>query len=160
MRAGSHRARAHTYGYTFVAVLVLLALCSLGLAVAGPVWSDQVKREREQELLRVGNLFAQAISNYREAFPGSLKQYPPSLEALLLDSRYVGTVRHLRAVYDDPVNPGQPWGLLLDGDNRVKGVFSQSTASPVAQGQLKLPGLVLAPAAHYADWKFTVTPKP
>ena len=113
-------------GYTFVAVLALLAVCMLGVSLAGPLWSERVKREREQELLRIGALYAQAIAAYRDASPGSLKQYPQRLEALLLDARYVGVQRHLRKLYGDPMNLGQPWGLVLDANQRIVGVYSLS----------------------------------
>ncbi len=141
-------------GYAFVAVLVLLALVSIGLAVAGPIWSQQAQRERERDLLRIGLLYAQAIANYRDVSPGSLKQYPPSVDALLADSRFVGTLRHLRKAYADPVNPGKPWGLLLDDAGSVKGVYSLSTAVPLARGVVVLEQGLLPAATRYSDWKF------
>lgn len=113
-------------GYTFVAVLVLLAVCMLGLSVAGPLWSDAVKREREQELKRIGSLYATALQTYRDASPGSLKQYPQRLDALLLDNRYVGIRRHIRKLYADPTNPNEPWGLVLDEQQRIRGLYSTS----------------------------------
>lgn len=156
MKVGETRRQA---GFTFVAVLLLLALCMLGLAVAGPLWSQQVKREREQELLRIGTLYAQALASYRDASPGSLKQYPKQLEALLLDTRFVGIRRHLRTLYADPVNPGQPWGMVLDTDGRVTGVYSLSPDVPIAQGSLDLGPFVLPPAQRYSDWKFMLKAK-
>jgi type II secretory pathway pseudopilin PulG len=148
MRAGEQR------GYTFVAVLALLALCMLGLAIAGPLWSQQVRREREQELLRIGQLYAQAIAAYYQSSPGSLKQYPERLEQLLADNRFVGTRRYLRTLYADPVNPGQPWGLLLDANQRVRGIYSQSGEAPLAGAPLALGDAVLPVLPRYADWKF------
>jgi type II secretory pathway pseudopilin PulG len=127
-----------------VAVLVLLALCMLGLSIAGPLWSQQVRREREQELQRIGNLYAEAIAAYYNASPGSLKQYPQRLEQLLADTRYVGLRRHLRTLYPDPVNPGQPWGLVLDAEQRIVGVYSRSEQAPITEGA----------GSRYADWKF------
>lgn len=153
MRAGERGAQR---GFTFVAVLLLLALCMLGLAVAGPLWSQRAQREKERELLRVGALYARALASYRDASPGSLKEYPDRLEALLLDTRYIGTRRHLRALYPDPMNPGQPWGLVLDAEHRIVGVYSQSANAPVAQGPLDLGDISLKPAQRYSDWKFTV----
>ncbi|MED5621556.1 type II secretion system protein [Ideonella sp. BN130291] len=141
-------------GYTFVGVLLLLALCMLSLAVAGPVWSQQVRREREQELLRVGGLYAQAIASYYQASPGSEKQFPQRLDQLLNDTRFVGVRRHLRALYPDPVSPGQPWGLVLDAQQRIVGVHSLSEQPPLAEGRLEAGGVELAPAKHYSDWKF------
>lgn len=153
MRAGEGRAQL---GFTFVAVLLLLALCMLGLAVAGPIWSQQARREREQELLRIGVLYAQALASYRDASPGSAKRYPQRLDEVLNDTRFVGVRRHLRKLYADPVNPGQTWGLLLDADKRIVGVYSLSNEAPVTHGPLELGGVMLAPAQRYSDWKFTL----
>ena len=155
-------------GYTLVVVLLLLALVSLGLAQAGPLWSQQVRREREQELLRIGRLYALALASYREASPGSLKQFPDRLDALLRDTRFVGTVRHLRMLYPDPVNPGQPWGLVRDDGGRVVGVRSLSSDAPLAARPV-LPGgrpLLAGPQAYpqaaqqYKDWIFLAPPAP
>jgi type II secretory pathway pseudopilin PulG len=157
MRAGSRRP---SRGFTLVTVLVLLALCMLGLSIAGPMWSQRVRREREHDLLRVGTLYAQAIAAYYAASPGSLKQYPQRLDMLLADSRFVGTRRYLRQLYPDPVNPGQPWGLLLDPQQRIVGVYSRSEATPIAERPLDLGSVQLAAAQRYSDWKFVtkVTP--
>jgi type II secretory pathway pseudopilin PulG len=143
-----------------VAVLLLLALVSLGLAQAGPMWSDQVRREREQELLRVGTLYAQALASYRALSPGSLKQYPDKLEALALDARFVGTVRHLRKLYPDPVNPGMPWGTVKDPSGRIVGVYSQSEAQPLADRPMRWGGGLMPAARSYTDWKFLAQSAP
>lgn len=158
MTRGERRAER---GFAFVAVLVLLAVCALGLSIAGPLWSQQVKRDRERELLRIGALYAQALAAYREGAPGSLKQYPTRLESLLLDARFVGTMRHLRKLYPDPVNPGQPWGVVLDTDGRIAGVYSRSDEAPLIQGPVDLGNdIALPPAKRYSDWKFTIPAKP
>jgi type II secretory pathway pseudopilin PulG len=153
MRVGE---RSGAQGHTLVAVLVLVAICMTGLAVAGPLWSEQVKREREQELLRIGVIYAQAIANYRAASPGSQKQYPAKLDELVIDTRYVGTARHIRKLYADPVNPGRPWGLVHDAEGRIIGVFSLSDEAPLAQREINLGVTVLPPAQRYSDWKFSV----
>jgi type II secretory pathway pseudopilin PulG len=155
MRAGSR-----TQGFTLVAVLVLLALCLLGLSIAGPIWSQRVRREREHDLLRVGSLYAQAIAAYYNDSPGSLKQYPLRLDMLLADTRFVGTRRYLRQLYPDPVNAGQPWGLVLDAQQRIVGVYSRSEAAPIAEGPLDLGAVQLPAAQHYSDWKFLVKVNP
>lgn len=154
MRAGSESQA----GFTLVAMLLLLALMMLGLSLAGPQWSQQLRREREQELLRVGSLYAQALARYRDMAPGSLKQYPARLEQLTLDTRFVGVARHLRELYPDPIDPSQPWGLVLDAEQRIVGVYSQSKQAPLAQGPIERPGLRLAPALRYSDWEFVAKP--
>ncbi len=157
MRPGRRLGEA---GYTLVTVLVLLAVCMLGLAVAGPLWSDATRREREQDLLRIGALYAQAIAEYRDASPGGLKQFPSRLEDLLIDTRFVGVARHMRTLYADPVNPGQPWGVVRDLDDRIIGVYSRSDNAPLAAGRpLQLRSLTLPPATRYSDWKFIAKAK-
>ncbi len=155
MPIGERRASAPTQrGYTFVAVLALIALVSIGLAAAGPSWSERLRREREQELLRVGSLYAQALAEYRDESPGSQKSFPETLDDLLADPRFIGLHRHLRRLYPDPLAPGRSWGLVRDKDGRILGVYSQSEDPPIAQGpQLRGP-VVLGPALRYADWKF------
>jgi len=154
MRPGKAR------GFTFVATLLLLALVSLGLAAAGTVWSQQTQRERERDLMRLGTVYAQAIAAYFNASPGSVKQYPPTLDALLLDTRFVGTVHHMRKAYADPVNAGQPWALLRNEAGRIVGVYSANREAPLAQGEVRLDDRVLPPATRYADWKFIAIVKP
>ncbi len=149
-----------TKGFTLVALLLALALVSLALAAAGPMWSHQQRRERERELLRMGTLYAQALQSYRESSPGSAAQYPARLEDLTLDTRFVGTRRHLRKTYPDPLQPGRPWGLMTDEQGRINGVYSQSTDAPIAQGPVVLADRSLPAARRYADWKFVALTKP
>lgn len=153
MRPGSRQR-----GFSFVATLLLVALVGLGLAIAGPTWAQQAKREREREMLRIGVLYAQALAAYYAASPGADRQYPPSIEALLLDTRFVGTVRHLRKAYGDPVNGYAPWGLVLNDTGRIIGVRSLSQEAPIATAALRLDDRVLPPVSRYADWTFTALP--
>lgn len=146
--------RSGERGFTYVWVMALIAVLGIGLAALGPLWSDDARRERERELLRVGQLYAQAIARYHQASPGSVKRYPPSLEHLVLDTRFVGTMRHLRRLYADPLDPSRPWGLLRAPDGGVRGVYSQSDQPPLRTEALDL-GVTQLPAAQkYSDWQF------
>jgi type II secretory pathway pseudopilin PulG len=148
MRVGRQR------GFSYVAVLAMVALTGIGLAAIGPLWADEARREREDELLRIGRLYAEALARYQKASPGSAKRFPPTLEVLLMDTRFVGTVRHLRTLYPDPLEPARPWGLLRDADGGIRGVFSQSDAPPLRTVPVVLGAMTLAPAARYSDWQF------
>ena len=141
-------------GFSYITAMTVVALLGIGLAAMGPLWAEAAQREREQDLLRVGALYAQAIAAYQQASPGSLKRYPPTLESLLLDTRYVGTQRHLRKLYADPLDPQRAWGLLRVADGGVRGVYSQDERMPFARAGLDLGPAVLAPAQRYSDWKF------
>lgn len=141
-------------GYTFVAVLILLAVVSTGLAIAGPTWAQQGQRERERELFRIGALYAQALAGYRDGSPGSAKQYPRTLESLLLDTRFIGTRRHLRKLYPDPVTGSSDWGIVRDADGRIVGVHSLSQDAPLTEAAVALDDRLLPAARKYSDWKF------
>lgn len=154
MRAGS-RLRTTQGGFTYLMVIALIALLGLALSVIGPRWADDAQREREQELLKVGALYAQAIKSYYEASPGSLKQYPPDLQSLLLDTRFVGMRRHIRRLYADPLQPDRPWGLVRDNDGRVHGIFSQDERAPLRQAPLSNEWLELRAAGRYSQWVFS-----
>lgn len=147
--------RGAQHGFTYVTVLTLVALLGLGLAQWGPLWAEQARRDREQELLRVGSLYAQAIEAYWRASPGSARQFPMRLEDLLLDTRYVGTQRHLRRVYADPLHPSRPWGLVRDAEGRIRGVYSQDPQMPFARAGRELANVRLSDAQRYSDWVFT-----
>lgn len=139
-------------GYTIMVVLALIATVSLGMAAAGPAWTQAAQRERELELLRIGTLYAQAIEHYHASAPGNLKLYPPALNELVKDSRYVGAMRHLRKLYPDPIDPSRPWGVVLDAQQRIIGVYSTSDGVPLMRKPTGFPGL--PPARRYSDWKF------
>jgi len=140
--------------------LALLAVVSIGLAAVGPMWSRELQREREQELLRVGVLYAQAIESYYRVSPGAVKSLPTSLDQLVLDTRFVGMIRHLRRIYTDPTNPGQPFAILRAPEGGVIGVASQNTARPLMQTAWSDGRHALAPAEHYSDWQFLAKVEP
>jgi len=137
-------------------ILGLIAVASAGLALASSRYTAQVQRDKEQELLAVGRAYASALQRYYDSAPGNLKRYPKSLEWLARDPRYVGTVRYLRKVYPDPLQPNTPWGLAIDTYGGIVGVFSMNYAQPLG------PSSPLAPtlgAQHYSDWLFLADPK-
>lgn len=148
--------RAGARGYGLVAVLVLVALTSAALSVAAQSWADAARREKEQQLLRIGALYVQALERYRRSSPGTDKRLPQELEELLMDQRFVGTVRHMRRLYPDPVGTTGRWGVVRGEDGRVRGVQSLSEEAPMITGAVRRPGLLLQPAQRYSDWKFVV----
>src|SRR5947207_15425455 len=94
-------------GFTYLTVLFIVAGITAGLALVGEVWETAAKREKETELLFVGNEYRKAITRY---YLAGLNQYPRSVEDLLKDQRKAGTVRHLRRNYTDPITGKAEWG--------------------------------------------------
>ncbi len=119
-------------GFTYLTILFALAIMSTGLALAGEVWHTGRVREKEAELLFVGNEYRKAIARYY--FSGTQRQYPRALADLIKDSRHPGTVRHLRRLYADPITGGAEWGLVKGPDGGIAGVHSLSEDSPLKSG--------------------------
>lgn len=155
-RGNTHRAS----GFTYVAMLFALAVFSVGTATFLQYWSENVRRERERDLLLVGREFAFAIRTYYESSPGTVKQYPKSLEELLSDPRFVGTRRHLRRVYRDPVTSLPQWGIVQAPGGGVMGVFSQGSGTPRKRNGFPPWVQVSGDAGKYSDWKFVYVPTP
>jgi type II secretory pathway pseudopilin PulG len=81
------------------------------------------------EQQRIQTIYASAIKAYYNASPGTRKQYPESLEDLLLDKRQVTIKRHLRRLYADPMQPQVPastaWDVERDVSGRIQAVYSR-----------------------------------
>jgi type II secretory pathway pseudopilin PulG len=146
--------RAPQRGFAYVMLLAAVALIGLGLAVVGPRWAEAEQREQERMLLKVGELYAQAIASYYLASPGSTRRYPPDLQSLVLDTRFVGVKRHLRRLYTDPLNPHRPWGIVRAPDGGIQGIYSQDSRQPRRVVGLQTAWLNLPPARAYAEWLF------
>lgn len=101
-------------GYSYLAVLFLVALTAAGLAALGQAWSTAAERERERELLFRGGEIARAIAAYALATPNPPQQYPKSLDDLLADNRTPQPRRHLRRAYADPFTGKPDWELVAE----------------------------------------------
>lgn len=144
-------------GFTYVMVMIVLALIGIGLARLGPMWADDEQREREKDLQRVGSEYARAIAAYYQSTPGSIKRFPPDLQSLLLDGRVPGVRRYLRRLAPDPMAPLRPWGLIQASDGGIMGVYSLDGRSPLRRVPVDLGVLTLPVADRYSEWKFVPT---
>ena len=158
MPLGNVRIRNPEKGFTFVAVLGAMFLLALGSQAVMQYVSQHAQRDREVELLQIGQEFAAAIGSYYESSPGTLKRWPQSLNDLTDDKRFVGVRRHLRQVYIDPMTRTPEWGLSLSNDGGITGVHSLSADAPIRSGSIELANLRLDAASRYFDWKFSYIP--
>ncbi len=146
-------------GFTYIALLILVALHGAVLAVAGTVWHVAQKREKERELLFVGDQFRRALRSYAASGPGLAGQLPRSLEDLLRDPRVPGIRRHLRRVYVDPMTGSKDWGLVMTPDgNAILGVYSRSQEPPLKTGNFPPDDQDFEGAATYSEWQFLYRP--
>jgi len=145
-------------GFTFVGTLLLIAALGAGMAAYSELASHAAQREKEQELLFVGNQFREAIRTYYERAPGGAKRYPQKLEDLLEDKRFPMPQRHLRRIYIDPATGVAEWGLVAGPGGGIMGVHSLSEAAPIKSGNFAPRDAAFDGARRYADWQFVYAP--
>lgn len=144
-----------TRGFTYVGLLLAIALASALLGLAGSLWSTEAKREREQELLFVGDQFRQAIGAYYDQAPaGQPHRFPAALEDLLQDKRWPTTRRHLRKIFVDPMTRSRDWGLVPGAGGGIAGVYSLAEAEPFKRADFPDEYPEFAGARSYRDWRF------
>lgn len=94
-----------------MAVLLLLVLILLATMAAAPRLAQQIRRDREEELIHRGTQYARAIKRYYKKFG----HYPASL-AQLEDTNHLRFLRHR---YKDPMTPGGEWRIIHVGEAKV-----------------------------------------
>lgn len=132
-------------GFTYLTAILLVAVLGAGLASIAEIWSHARQREKEAELIWVGNQFKQAIGLYYQRSPGTVKRYPEKLEDLVEDRRFLTNQRYLRRIYRDPMTGKPEWGLITASGGGIVGVHSLAAAESIRTEGL---GRV------YSDWQF------
>ena len=142
-------------GFSYIGILLMVALIGTQLALAGVVWSFAQARQKERELLFVGGQFRTAISQYYLNPKGPQKEYPRRLEDLIKDPRYPATIRHLRKIYADPITGKKQWGLIkLPNNGGIVGVYSLSEKEPIKTDNFRPADKSFARKQRYSEWKF------
>ena len=145
-------------GFTYLGMLVIVALMGFGLAAFGELYSHAAQREKERELLFIGSQFRDAIASYYNKSPGA-KVYPKKLEDLVEDKRFPMPQHHLRRVYSDPMTGSAEWGLVeMPGGGGIMGVHSLSEETPIKSANFSAKDAAFEDAENYAKWTFTYSP--
>lgn len=140
-------------GFTLLGLLFLVTVLGLLLAVVGSTWSAALQREKEAQLLFIGDQYRHALGAYYRKTPGGEKRYPKTLEELILDPRFPNTVRHLRQLWPDPVSSGE-WVLLRDENGGINGLHSPAETTPRKTANFPKEYAKFENADRYADWVF------
>jgi type II secretory pathway pseudopilin PulG len=98
-------------GYILLAVMLLITVMLIGLALEAPRIVQQIKREKEEELIHRGKEYATAIRKYYR----KTGTYPVSLEQL----ENTNTLRFLRQRYKDPMTVSGEWKLVHVGEAQI-----------------------------------------
>jgi hypothetical protein len=131
----------------WIAMLVAAFAIALLLATSG----FQTYFSKERRLVAAGNEIVSALNAYREASPGTAKEFPLELIDLLHDPRMLSDRKYLTALPVDPVTLKQEWGVIRNNNNQVIGVNSLSNESPTLFAKV----FSFRGGKKYSDWKFT-----
>ncbi len=101
-------------GYMLIAILFMLALLVIAATVEAPRLVQQIKRDREEEMIHRGTEYARAIKKFYKKFG----RYPANLEQL----ESTNQIRFLRKRYKDPLTKDGKWKLLNYAD--IQGVLT------------------------------------
>jgi len=167
------------HGFTYLSVVILVAIIGIVSAATLRLGVVMQRAAAEEELLRIGAEFSDALQSYASATPAGQAAFPPSLKELLKDPRFPQVRRHLRRIYVDPMTGKPEWGLIRTGINKpgqpgqpgqpgpqtgtalssgeggIIGIYSLSTEPPIKISNFPERFAAFEGKEHVADWKFT-----
>ena len=144
-------------GFGLMLALFLLGLVAVSLAAAVLLENTQSRREKEMQLLFVGDQYRRAIREYYLMSPGK-PVLPTSVNDLLQDRRYPNVVRHLREAYVDPLS-GKPLELIRDPFSQgIEGIASRAPGEPLKQDGFTPEDSSFKKSVSYSDWRFVFEP--
>jgi type II secretory pathway pseudopilin PulG len=108
----SNRSRSGQAGYVLLAVMFTLTLMLIAMAIEAPRIAQQIKREREEELVHRGKDYATAVKRFVHKNGG---RYPLSVEQL----ENTNHIRFLRKKYKDPITGESDWKMVHVGEAQV-----------------------------------------
>ncbi|MFZ0285888.1 MAG: hypothetical protein WAL32_11715 [Terriglobales bacterium] len=125
MRSSSPSRTSHPAdrGYILITLILFVALLAIALTALAPVLTQQIKRDREEELIHRGTQYSRAIQHYVKKF----SRYPTRIE----DLEDTNEVRFLRKRYKDPIT-GKDFKLLHMGEVQISGGATLAGATSAA----------------------------
>jgi hypothetical protein len=120
------------------ALLTMLAVMSILLSAALPVWRHEMRREREAELIFRGEQYARAVGLYNQKY----RTFPASVDVLVQQ-------KFLRKKYKDPITGKDFRPIYAGGISAQPGArpgVSQGASRPGQQAQPQEPAATPQPA--------------
>jgi type II secretory pathway pseudopilin PulG len=150
------RERLRQSGFTYLGLMAAIVILGILLTMASRVWSFSEQRDKEAQLLWVGDQFRLAIAHYY-TFD---HHYPLTLQVLLLDDSSPVPLHHLRQLYRDPITGEADWTLIMDPNGAgILGVASKSKLAPIKRKGFADIEAGFAEKDCYCDWKFIYVPR-
>ena len=159
MKTGS---LAHDAGFAYYGLLLSVAAAALAAAAGSHLLGNELRREKEAELLSCGDEIRRAIESYHAKNNAGIHPFPTRLEWLLRDPHQATIHRYLRRICPDPMQQHDPndsaktggWALILDAKGQIVGVHSESLREPIKSSGFAPLYENFREARHYADWRF------
>lgn len=156
MRSGRRTRSEH--GFVYIGLLIGLAVIGIGLGATSQVWTQMRQREKEQELIFIGNQYRQAISHFYSKSPPAARRFPMTMDELVEDVRTPDKpARHLRRLYEDPITNTREWGEVRLANGQIVGVYSLSNDKPIKVFGFALRDKTFLDKDRYSDWIFRST---
>ena len=108
----SGRARSKESGYVLLALLLTMTLMLILLSVEAPRIAQQIKRDKEEEMIHRGKDYATAVKRFVHKNGG---RYPVSVEQL----ENTNHIRFLRKKYVDPMTGDSDWKMVHVGEAQI-----------------------------------------
>lgn len=147
-----------TGGFTYLLVLGFVAIVLLSLTITSEHVALTQQREREAELIFIGQQYQAAIGSYYNQSPNGVSTFPGSLDELLNDRRSQVVKHHLRKLYRDPMLNTNEWGLVKDAFGKISGVYSLSKQKPI-KTNVDFVKTTSSVVNNYGDWQFVFVPQ-
>jgi len=109
-------------GYILLSIMLMITLMLITLTIELPRIAQQIKREKEEELIHRGNEYKSAVRKFFRKFG----RYPLSLDQL----ENTNNMRFLRKRYKDPFTGKDDWRLLHPGEVQVNPLNQSGQAAP------------------------------
>jgi type II secretory pathway pseudopilin PulG len=104
--------RSGESGYVLLAVMLAVTLILVAMSIELPRIAQQIKREKEEELVHRGKDYATAVKRFVHKNGG---RYPSSVEQLE-DTNHI---RFLRKRYKDPMTGESDWKMVHAGEAQI-----------------------------------------
>src|SRR5579871_5089451 len=107
------RSNSAQSGYVLLAVMLAMTIILIALSIEAPRIAQQIKREKEEELVHRGKDYATAVKRFVHKNGG---RYPTSVEQL----ENTNHIRFLRKKYVDPMTGDSDWKMVHVGEAEIK----------------------------------------
>ena len=122
-----NRKKSGQEGYVLLALMLAVTLILIALSIEAPRIAQQIKRDKEEEMIHRGMDYATAIKRFVHKNGG---RYPLSIDQL----ENTNHIRFLRKRYKDPMTGEDNWRLVHVGEAQIKIPTPPAGANPGLQG--------------------------